>query len=178
MKFEYIVILITIAVMYDAYYEHKYLKTLYSFKKYYKIAAYGFVGFFFYTMMQKSSTNRELLTSMDNIMKYVPINQNIVSKMNPLINLTKENSGNLGIDNNIAVLTTQHKPMKRSVSETKKKFVASNQEWKCKHCKNKLDHTFEIDHKIRLEYGGSNDVNNLIALCRNCHGIKTASENM
>jgi 5-methylcytosine-specific restriction enzyme A len=67
---------------------------------------------------------------------------------------------------------------KRSVSETKKKYVASNQDWKCGHCRNQLDHTFEIDHKIRLEYGGGNDVSNLIALCRNCHGKKTASENM
>ena len=67
---------------------------------------------------------------------------------------------------------------KRSVSETKKKYVAANQDWKCGHCKSQLDHTFEVDHKIRLEYGGGNDVQNLIALCRNCHGKKTASENM
>ena len=67
---------------------------------------------------------------------------------------------------------------KRSVSETKKKYVASQQDWKCGHCKSQLDHTFEIDHRVRLEYGGGNDVQNLIALCRNCHGIKTASENM
>jgi 5-methylcytosine-specific restriction endonuclease McrA len=31
---------------------------------------------------------------------------------------------------------------------------------------------------MRLEYGGTNDVDNLVALCRNCHGKKTASENM
>ena len=67
---------------------------------------------------------------------------------------------------------------KRSVSETKKKYVASSQDWKCGNCKEQLDHTFEIDHKMRLEYGGGNDVQNLIALCRNCHGRKTASENM
>jgi 5-methylcytosine-specific restriction endonuclease McrA len=67
---------------------------------------------------------------------------------------------------------------KRSVSETKKKYVASNQDWKCGNCQSQLDHTFEIDHKVRLEYGGGNDVQNLIALCRNCHGKKTASENM
>ena len=70
------------------------------------------------------------------------------------------------------------KPVKRSVSETKKKFVASQQQWKCGNCKNQLNHTFEIDHKIRLEYGGTNDINNLVALCRNCHGEKTARENM
>jgi len=68
--------------------------------------------------------------------------------------------------------------VKRSVSETKKKYVAANQDWKCGNCQEQLDHTFEIDHKIRLEYGGGNDTQNLIALCRNCHGRKTARENM
>jgi 5-methylcytosine-specific restriction endonuclease McrA len=67
---------------------------------------------------------------------------------------------------------------KRSVSETKKKYVAASQDWKCGGCQQQLDHTFEIDHKLRLEYGGGNEVQNLIALCRNCHGRKTASENM
>ena len=45
-------------------------------------------------------------------------------------------------------------------------------------CKNKLPAWFEVDHKIRLDQGGSNDIDNLVALCRNCHGKKTASENM
>jgi 5-methylcytosine-specific restriction endonuclease McrA len=58
----------------------------------------------------------------------------------------------------------------------KKKYVASQQDWKCGNCNNKLDYTYEIDHKIRLEHGGGNDVNNLIALCRECHGKKTAIE--
>ena len=35
------------------------------------------------------------------------------------------------------------------------------------------------EHSItRLEYGGSNNVDNLVALCRNCHGKKTAIENL
>jgi 5-methylcytosine-specific restriction endonuclease McrA len=71
-----------------------------------------------------------------------------------------------------------HKQYKRSVSETKKKYVAYRQEWKCNSCQQQLDHTFEIDHKIRLEHGGDNEVSNLVALCRNCHGKKTAKENM
>jgi 5-methylcytosine-specific restriction endonuclease McrA len=64
------------------------------------------------------------------------------------------------------------------VSETKKKYVASHRNWICGRCNCKLDHTYEIDHRLRLEYGGGNDVDNLIALCRNCHGKKTAEENM
>ena len=70
------------------------------------------------------------------------------------------------------------KPVKRSVSETKKKYIASMQDWKCGQCNKKLSHTFEIDHKIRLEHGGGNDAGNLVALCRECHGEKTALENM
>jgi hypothetical protein len=70
------------------------------------------------------------------------------------------------------------KPTKRSVSETKKKFVASRQNWCCNSCKQQLPAWFEVDHIVRLEHGGSNHVDNLVALCRNCHGKKTAMENM
>lgn len=63
---------------------------------------------------------------------------------------------------------------KRSVSETKKKFVASQQNWKCGHCRKQLDHTFEVDHIRDLQHGGDNSVQNLVALCRNCHGRKTS----
>ena len=68
-------------------------------------------------------------------------------------------------------------PTKRSVSESKKKFVASQQGWKCGDCQRQLPGWFEVDHKIRLEHGGSNAVDNLVALCRDCHGKKTAFEN-
>lgn len=67
---------------------------------------------------------------------------------------------------------------KRSVSETKKKFVASRQNWRCGDCGTQLNAWFEVDHKIRLEHGGSNHVDNLVALCRECHGKKTTIENL
>ena len=63
---------------------------------------------------------------------------------------------------------------KRSVSETKKKYVAAQQGWKCGDCKRQLPAWFEVDHVIALEHGGSNHVDNLVALCRDCHGKKTA----
>ena len=66
---------------------------------------------------------------------------------------------------------------KRNVTSLTKKMVASNQEWKCGTCSQMLDYTYEIDHHIPLFKGGSNDVSNLIALCRNCHGKKTLLEN-
>lgn len=67
---------------------------------------------------------------------------------------------------------------KRAVSETKKKYVASMQNWRCGKCGEQLKHTFEVDHRVRLDQGGNNDVGNLVALCRECHGFKTSMENM
>lgn len=76
------------------------------------------------------------------------------------------------------ILQSGKKSTKRSVSETKKKFVASSQNWKCGDCGNQLTAWFEVDHKVRLEYGGSNHIDNLVALCRECHGKKTTIENL
>ena len=72
----------------------------------------------------------------------------------------------------------QPKRHKRNVSESKKKFIASNQKWKCAHCHQLLDNTYEVDHIVALYKGGSNELNNLEALCRNCHGKKTFMEKM
>jgi 5-methylcytosine-specific restriction endonuclease McrA len=76
------------------------------------------------------------------------------------------------------IMNSGKKSNKRSVSETKKKFVAARQNWKCGDCQDQLNAWFEVDHKIRLEYGGSNHIDNLVALCRDCHGKKTTIENL
>tara|TARA_A100000164_G_C21785753_1_gene713308 strand:+ start:543 stop:1043 length:501 start_codon:yes stop_codon:yes gene_type:complete len=66
----------------------------------------------------------------------------------------------------------------RKVSESTKKMVASNQQWKCFMCHNLLDYSYEIDHNVPLFAGGTNHISNLHALCRNCHGKKTIMEKM
>ena len=65
---------------------------------------------------------------------------------------------------------------KRSVSESTKKYIAANQKWSCNNCKQLLDASYEIDHRISLYKGGSNSMTNLQALCRNCHGKKTIND--
>lgn len=67
---------------------------------------------------------------------------------------------------------------KRNVSGQTKKIIASNQQWKCGICNNLMDYTYEIDHRIPLFKGGTNDISNLMALCRNCHGKKTILEKL
>ena len=82
--------------------------------------------------------------------------------------------------NRSAKIVKKHTTTKsiRNVPESVKKYVAANQYWKCKSCNNLLDETYEIDHILALEDNGTNDLENLQALCRNCHGKKTARNNI
>lgn len=66
--------------------------------------------------------------------------------------------------------------VKRQVSETTKKIVAANQNWNCAACGKMLSAFYEIDHKVGLWRGGSNDISNLHALHRECHAEKGALE--
>ena len=68
--------------------------------------------------------------------------------------------------------------IKRNLNETTKKVVASNQKWTCNMCYKMLDASYEIDHTIPLYKGGTNNVENLQALCRNCHGLKTINDKL
>jgi len=66
----------------------------------------------------------------------------------------------------------------RKVSEQVKKKIAADQGWQCAICNNKLDAAYEVDHIIALEDGGTNNIDNLRAVCRNCHGNKTIDDNI
>jgi len=70
------------------------------------------------------------------------------------------------------------KRQRRNVNGLHKKMVASNQQWKCALCHSMLDYTYEIDHIDPLYQGGNNNLDNLQALCRNCHGRKTAQDTL
>jgi hypothetical protein len=162
-----------------------------SFKKYYKMIFYSLLGIGIYYMLKRNpSRGKDMLFYANNVVKCLPIDKTSMDMLSPIIDFTGTSNSSFmegfndiepsapGFCSERRIQSSGRGSTKRSVSETKKKYVAANQEWKCGHCHNQLDHTFEIDHKIRLEYGGGNDVDNLIALCRNCHGKKTASENM
>jgi hypothetical protein len=151
----------------------------------------GFLGLSIYIFSKKHPAHsKSLLIHANDLIKYAPIDKNTANLLNPIFDLTKNNTFLYGQSNNTNINNTnnntniQHPsnnakgPTKRSVSETKKKFVASSQNWKCGKCTKQLTAWFEVDHKTRLEYGGSNEVSNLIALCRECHGEKTTMENL
>ena len=197
MRLEIFVLGLTAFFVYNAYTDGKYTKMLLSFKKYYKMIFYVCLGVGIYILLKRNpQQGRKMLLYANNVVKFMPIDKSSMDMLSPIIDFTSKNdtdgesfmesvneidSSQMGagfFNNDKRIMSSGKNGTKRSVSETKKKYVASSQEWKCGHCKSQLDHTFEIDHKVRLEYGGGNDVQNLIALCRNCNGKKTASENM
>lgn len=67
---------------------------------------------------------------------------------------------------------------KRQVSESLKKIVAAGQKWACAHCQQLLPATYEVDHKVALYLGGTNERDNLQALCPNCHRAKGVEEDL
>uniref|UniRef100_A0A6C0DGA8 HNH nuclease domain-containing protein n=1 Tax=viral metagenome TaxID=1070528 RepID=A0A6C0DGA8_9ZZZZ len=199
MRIELWIILITAFLIYNTYHDGKYTKVLLSYKKYYTMIFYAVLSIGIILLLRKNpNQGKNMLQYANNFVKYMPIDKSSIELFSPIFDMTSKNNNSFmnsyndsGSGNNNYMTPNQpHQQQdpplqpggkgatKRSVSETKKKYVAANQDWKCGHCQSQLDHTFEIDHKIRLEYGGGNDVQNLIALCRNCHGKKTASENM
>ena len=66
--------------------------------------------------------------------------------------------------------------MARRVTNSTKKKIAANQRWNCNICQKMLDETYEVDHILPLKDDGSNEENNLQALCPNCHRKKTNKE--
>ena len=191
MRLEIFVLGLTAFFVYNAYTDGKYTKMMLSFKKYYKMIFYVCLGIGIYVLLKRNpDQGRNMLLYANNLVKFMPIDKTSMDMLSPIIDFTTKNDNDNecfmesfnemrpGFCAERKIISSGKGGTKRSVSETKKKYVASSQDWKCGHCKQQLDHTFEIDHRIRLEYGGGNDVQNLIALCRNCHGKKTASENM
>ena len=198
MKLELILLLILIAIIYNTYYDGYLIDRIKIDMKYFKIALYLSIGLFIYFLLKKQPLQtRSLLIHANDIIKYMPIDKNSKNMISPILDYTKNKfftdnceNGCIVQDNKEGFILSRNPQndinkrmlnsgknttnnFKRSVSETKKKYVASNQSWKCGHCNQPLDHTYEVDHIMDLQYGGDNNVQNLIALCRNCHGKKT-----
>lgn len=179
MQLEIIMFGVTGFFVYNAYTDGKGWAYIMSFKKQYEMGLYLLIGIGIYCMMKRDPRRgKAILENTAEYVKYLPLSRSSIDMFAPVVDFTSSALGGASVSAQNGGGSDGARTKKRVVSETKKKYVASAQGWKCGHCQHSLDHTFEIDHKLRLEYGGDNEVRNLVALCRNCHGKKTASENM
>ena len=185
MKSEILILAITAFFIANTYYDGNYIKILQSWQKYFKMIGFAFAGLSIYLFLKKNpSESQNIVQQASNIIKYMPSGESSLDILSPFIDFTNKTpftGGNHQQQEQYQInriMESGKKSTKRCVSETKKKFVASQQGLKCEHCQKQLPAWFEVDHKIRLENGGSNHVDNLVALCRDCHGKKTAMENL
>jgi hypothetical protein len=186
MRIEIFIFLATAFFIYNSYHDGKYTKVLLSYKKYYQMAFYVVLALGVYLTLKRSPPQgKNMLVCANNVVKYMPIDKSSLELLSPIFDLTGNNfmdeeprfaTGGQNVMNMGGMNMGGQKKVNRSVSGMKKKYVASQQDWKCGECRKQLDYTYEVDHKIRLEHGGGNDVQNLIALCRECHGKKTVLE--
>lgn len=183
------ILVITGAIVANMYYDNKLFKRLMAWKKYYRMAGVAGFGLLLFLFCRKNPRESQaLLQNANEFVRFLPIDHHTSSMLRPVLRYTRlDGSG-------AAPRPTAHEPApfhhqdrgvvhggartKRSVSETKKKYVAAQQNWRCRDCGDMLTAWFEVDHVHSLESGGTNDASNLVALCRNCHGKKTAFENM
>lgn len=174
MSTAFIIFLLTGFFMYNTYYDNFIIKSFSQYKKYYKMSLIFVLGLGFYLMIKKNPLHGvNTVNALNQYVNCMPIDKSAKMLISPLLGQKQQQMAP-----QVQRMNQPSRTHKRSVSETKKKFVASNQQWKCGDCQQPLTAWFEVDHKRRLDQGGSNDIDNLIALCRNCHGKKTSLENI
>jgi 5-methylcytosine-specific restriction endonuclease McrA len=172
MNLKFIVLLITGGVMYNTYHDNFLVNHLKTKIKYYKMAAIAVFGIgLFLVMSRNPNESWSTMNAVKNYIHVLPIDRQAKDLIKPFLEKNEQ-------ERSIEKINTSSRTHKRSVSETKKKYIASQQNWKCKQCHEQLTAWFEVDHIKRLDQGGTNDVQNLVALCRNCHGEKTSMENI
>jgi len=181
MKLEILALAITGLAAADIYYDGKYAKIVKGWAKYARIAAVVFSGIAAYAVIKKSPRQTQsLLVSAGDLFRHIPVDRKTASAMSFFLppSSSREEAAESRIRTSGRDLRPGPGATKRSVGESKKKYVAASQGWKCGRCKAVLAATYEVDHVQDLQYGGTNDVSNLVALCRNCHGEKTMSRHL
>lgn len=196
MRFELFLSVVTAFIVGNIYTEGKWFAWAMSKKKYYQMALIVVsAAVLYWTFRGTASSAQAFARRSSELLRHLPLDATTSGLITPILDFTSRH-GNLAselrgtLSNPIMSL---HPPqlgghgvhpegypprVKRSVGETRKKIVASSQNWRCKHCTNQLTAFYEIDHVVALEQGGKNDPSNLVALCRECHAKKTYSMNI
>jgi hypothetical protein len=133
----------------------------------------------YYILKYNPAKAKQIICSSDEYLKYMPIDKTQVvlfllywiSPKQKWGELEGENRTVLGFPTPPRRTTAEvgHKPPRLNGRCPKRRKVRGvKAQWHCRNCNNILNHTFEIDHIISLNNGGSNHVDNL-ALCPACH---------
>ena len=179
MRKDWFIIIATAGVIANIYYDNILFKKLKVWKKYYQMGAVGVFGVLMFIFFRKNpNDSRKLIEYAVGTMQYLPFDRGTTQLLTPVLKCASAADAPSSRATGAPNVPGANLRTKRSVSETKKKYVASQQNWLCSGCGDILTAWFEVDHTLSLESGGTNDVSNLVAMCRNCHGKKTAMQHI
>ena len=153
MRFEIIVLAITAFFIYNTYHDGKLTKLFIKNKKYIQMGFFAFLGIMFYLLIKKNPLKfKNILLHANNVVKYMPIDKSSLDMISPILDFTTNAASNNGAGDDDGteynfmnglnqtgqlghasqekrILQSGGKGTKRSVSETKKKYVAAQQGW-------------------------------------------------
>ena len=133
---------ITTFLVVNTYYDGKYTKMLSINQKYFKMAMFAFVGFSMYLLIKKNPKgSKSMLQHANALIRYMPVDRETADLISPIFDFTNAKNSMDSMTQSYTAYnddTPQHKRMlnsggnttTRSVSETKKKYVAAQQGWK------------------------------------------------
>ena len=90
---------------------------------------------------------------------------------NPNLYTYNNNNNNPNNNNN-----NNHNNNNMNINNHIKNMVANNQHNTCRYCMKILNGNYELDYIIPLDKGGSEGYDNLMVLCGNCYGRKSAND--
>ena len=143
MKLELLILVATGFFILNIYHDGKYINLIKTWKKYYQMAFYAFLGLSLYLFVKKyPGESKSLLTHADKFVKYMPIDRDSADIISPFFGASSYlykntqqtdnsetpqysrmiNSG-VGGSNNIAEVKRSSTTTKRSVGETKKNLL-------------------------------------------------------
>ena len=119
-------------------------------------------------LLQEKEVLRNLVE--ESFDKFTKMNHNKVKEL--FDNFVEKNSNEVAKP----VHAIRHQRRKKLSKKTREE-VATRQENKCNQCQVTLTKYYQIDHKTALQYGGTDEFDNLQALCCECHAEKSVLEN-
>jgi hypothetical protein len=89
MRIEILLFIIASLIIANIYTDGKHLKTLMNYKKYYQMGGVAIGAFFLYWLIKKNpASTKELILSSNEYIKYLPVDKNVTSFIEPLIDFT------------------------------------------------------------------------------------------
>ena len=104
----------------------------------------------------------------------------LIKKQNEMLSKVIENNRlkniNEALKKKIETLENKPKQKRSFVNQVNRYQIAASQKWCCRICTELLPGVFHIDHTIPLKFGGDDNLENVTAVCIQCHALKTHEE--